>query len=201
VPDSEEIKLARLMPVLQAWWPHLAVLLARAAVPAPNLLVGHSLGGLFVQYYAAKHPAATAGIVLVDSTPTDHAAAAPILRDFSPGGRLWDPFSALAREIAASGTSQILARRHPVPRHVPILAATAGNLQQSSNASSSSEEIDEAQAWLIQRHRDAAAKSAVGRHVLMPDADHHSILINPEHAAVLARHILEFVETFCRHAQ
>jgi pimeloyl-ACP methyl ester carboxylesterase len=179
----------------------LAALLARTAVPAPYLRVGHSLGGLFVQYYAAKHPAATAGIVLVDSTHTDCAAAAPILRDFSPGGRLWDPFSALAREIAASGTSQILVRRHPVLRHVPVLAVTAGNLQLSSDPSSSSEELAEARAGLIQRRRDAAAQSAVGRHVLMPDADHHSILINPEHAAVLARHILEFAETFCRHAR
>jgi hypothetical protein len=159
------------------------------------------LGGLFVQYYAAKHPAVTAGLVLVDSTHTDHVRMAPMLRDFSPGGRRWDPFTAGVREFAAIGTSQILVRRHPVPRQIPILAVTAGNLPESVKSSLSSDEFAAFQAQCIQLHRDAAAQSAVGRHVLMPEADHGSILVNPEHAAVLVRHILEFAETFCRSAR
>jgi ATP-dependent Clp protease adaptor protein ClpS len=47
----------------------LATLLARAAIPPSYLLVGHSLGGLFVQYYAVTHPGDVAGLVLVDPTP------------------------------------------------------------------------------------------------------------------------------------
>jgi pimeloyl-ACP methyl ester carboxylesterase len=47
-------------------------LLQAAGIPAPYLLVGHSLGGLVVRLYAARHPDAVAGMVLVDSTPEDY---------------------------------------------------------------------------------------------------------------------------------
>jgi pimeloyl-ACP methyl ester carboxylesterase len=47
-------------------------LLQAAGVPAPYLLVGQSLGGLVVRLYAARHPEAVAGLVLVDPTPEDY---------------------------------------------------------------------------------------------------------------------------------
>lgn len=42
-------------------------LLAAAGEKGPFLLVGHSLGGLYVRHYATKFPAEVAGLVLVDS--------------------------------------------------------------------------------------------------------------------------------------
>jgi pimeloyl-ACP methyl ester carboxylesterase len=47
-------------------------ILEAAGVPAPYLLVGHSLGGLVVRLYGARHPDAVAGLVLVDPTPEDY---------------------------------------------------------------------------------------------------------------------------------
>jgi pimeloyl-ACP methyl ester carboxylesterase len=44
----------------------LHVLLGRAGVPPPYLLVGHSFGALVVRIFAARHPADVAGLVLVD---------------------------------------------------------------------------------------------------------------------------------------
>ena len=44
-------------------------LLTTAGVPAPYLLVGHSIGGLFTVLYARTYPDEVAGMVLVDSTP------------------------------------------------------------------------------------------------------------------------------------
>jgi pimeloyl-ACP methyl ester carboxylesterase len=41
--------------------------LARAEVPAPYVLVAHSLGGLFSRLYAQAYPGQVAGLVLVDS--------------------------------------------------------------------------------------------------------------------------------------
>lgn len=38
------------------------------SVPAPYLLVGHSLGGVYAQVFARRFPSATAGLVLVDTT-------------------------------------------------------------------------------------------------------------------------------------
>jgi len=45
----------------------LHTLLARSGVKPPYVLVGHSLGGLFVRLYAHEHPDQVAGMVLVDA--------------------------------------------------------------------------------------------------------------------------------------
>ena len=45
----------------------LHALLQAAEVPGPYVLVGHSLGGLFVRLYAATYPDEVAGLVLVDA--------------------------------------------------------------------------------------------------------------------------------------
>ncbi len=55
-PQSEDEVLADLHSLLSA-----------AGEKAPFLLVGHSLGGLYVRHYATKYPAEVAGLVLVDS--------------------------------------------------------------------------------------------------------------------------------------
>lgn len=55
-PRSAESVVADLHAVLQA-----------AGVPGPYVLVGHSLGGLFVRLYAATFPTEVVGLVLVDA--------------------------------------------------------------------------------------------------------------------------------------
>jgi pimeloyl-ACP methyl ester carboxylesterase len=52
-------------------------LLARAHVPGPYVLAGHSFGGLYVRTYAAKYPGEVAGLVLVDSTAAKSTPVAP----------------------------------------------------------------------------------------------------------------------------
>jgi pimeloyl-ACP methyl ester carboxylesterase len=47
----------------------LHALLAAASVPGPYILVGHSLGGLFVRLYAQTHADEVSGLVLVDAFP------------------------------------------------------------------------------------------------------------------------------------
>ncbi len=44
-------------------------LLSLAGARPPYVLVGHSLGGQYVQAYAARHPSKVAGILLVDARP------------------------------------------------------------------------------------------------------------------------------------
>jgi pimeloyl-ACP methyl ester carboxylesterase len=50
---------------------HLRTLLAAAGVPPSYILVGHSLGGLYVQMFAKRYPREVLGIVLLDSSSTD----------------------------------------------------------------------------------------------------------------------------------
>lgn len=49
----------------------LSGLLEQTGVPGPYVLAGHSLGGLFAEYYAAKHPDRIAGLILEESRPAD----------------------------------------------------------------------------------------------------------------------------------
>jgi pimeloyl-ACP methyl ester carboxylesterase len=49
----------------------LHTLLEVLALPGPYLLVGHSLGGAYVQHFAQQHPAEVAGMVLLDPAHED----------------------------------------------------------------------------------------------------------------------------------
>jgi pimeloyl-ACP methyl ester carboxylesterase len=46
----------------------LHILLTKANIRGPYVLVGHSLGGMLVRFYQAKYPSDVVGIVLVDSS-------------------------------------------------------------------------------------------------------------------------------------
>jgi pimeloyl-ACP methyl ester carboxylesterase len=49
----------------------LHALLAASDIRPPYILVGHSLGGLYVQMFARKYPRDVAGVVLLDSSSAD----------------------------------------------------------------------------------------------------------------------------------
>jgi pimeloyl-ACP methyl ester carboxylesterase len=55
----------------------LGTLLERAHLQGPYILVGHSLGGLNTRIFAGRHPAAVAGVVLVDSGHPDQFRRMP----------------------------------------------------------------------------------------------------------------------------
>jgi pimeloyl-ACP methyl ester carboxylesterase len=55
----------------------LHAVLGSLAISGPIVLVGHSLGGVYVRSYAARHMERVAGMVLVDSS---HEAQRPVLR-------------------------------------------------------------------------------------------------------------------------
>jgi len=52
-------------------------LLRVARVPAPFVLVGHSIGGLFARHYAARFPAEVAGLILMEPEHEDYDAYMP----------------------------------------------------------------------------------------------------------------------------
>ena len=52
-------------------------LLATAEIPAPYLLVGHSLGGAYARHYAKRFPGEVSGLVLIDPLHEDSASYWP----------------------------------------------------------------------------------------------------------------------------
>jgi len=55
----------------------LHTLLTRAGIEPPYVLVGHSIGGMYVRLYAHEHPEQVAGMVLVDATHEEQSARFP----------------------------------------------------------------------------------------------------------------------------
>lgn len=53
----------------------LSRLLSQSGVAGPYVLVGYSLGGLFAEYYAAKHPDRISALILEESRPAPYADA------------------------------------------------------------------------------------------------------------------------------
>jgi pimeloyl-ACP methyl ester carboxylesterase len=77
----------------------LHVLLERAHVPAPYVMAGHSLGGMFVLSYADRYPSQVAGAVLLDSMHPrqSHTAASDM-----------GPVLAVVPTLARTGLARLL---------------------------------------------------------------------------------------------
>ncbi len=101
-------------------------LLEAAGEHPPYLLLGHSLGGLYVQAYAARYPGEVAGLVLIDSTPPNHIQK---MEAEAPRDAKWlasvmaaspDPLQA---ELRALTNGQLGFREPPYPGPVIFLVA------------------------------------------------------------------------------
>ena len=72
-------------------------LLHAADVPAPYLLAGHSLGGLYAWHYALRFPAEVAALLLLDPAHEDYNAYMP--RQLTELRSGWDADQALPAEL------------------------------------------------------------------------------------------------------
>lgn len=85
----------------------LHTLLGNAGESAPYVLVGHSLGGVYVREYAARYPEDVVGMVLIDSSHEQQQARLPqAYTTWATGAQ--QPTLNLCRTLAPTGILRIL---------------------------------------------------------------------------------------------
>lgn len=92
-------------------------LLRRADIPAPYVLVGHSLGGMNARIYNGLYPGDVAGAVLVDAAHEDEPRRAPefMLAPFRPPRYLWRPIWVAGQTMRAVGLIRLMTPRVELP--------------------------------------------------------------------------------------
>ncbi len=147
--------------------------LRRLDLLPPYVLVGHSLGGLYVQFYARRYPQEVSGLVLVDSTHPQQFSG-----DGDPSGwPTWfrTAFHALLSETAEAEFAQIGATGAellmlPPPSGIPIVIL----LPDEPIDTNSSLALD------ADRKRKDMARLNPGAEVVIVHAGHGIPLDNPE---------------------
>jgi pimeloyl-ACP methyl ester carboxylesterase len=100
----------------------LHVLLDRANVPGPLILVGHSTGAQYVRIFAGRYPDEVVGMVLLDGQPAEALERLPAFPAFYDRLRR---VSALLPSVARLGVGRLL-----VPANVGSLPANARSLRE-----------------------------------------------------------------------
>lgn len=171
-------------------------LLRRARVPAPFVLAGHSLGGIFALSYADRYPAEVAGVALIDSMhpKQGHTAAdmrpaiavvptlarTGIARLFfhSEDGRPADQAQQLVRDIEQMPADLERAARLETLADRPLGVVTAGSGSQAG--------------W-SQEQNDLATLSRRSFHRTVAGATHGSLVLDPADARASSRAIEDVV--------
>lgn len=200
----------------------LAQLVEHADIRKPFILVGYSLGGLYARHYAQAHPQEVAGLVLVDTTPTaneiplvqidkvmrllrvfhwlarsgiaslylrlrgkfDDKARRAVLRFASP-----DFVPNMKAEMYAIADVQAEVERVAAQLRHPTLAVLAGlkPLRMTAEEFAKVRPLHDALAQI--------APAPLSRQVVVDTAHHGNLVNTPEHAALLAEHILAFARS------
>lgn len=151
----------------------LRTLLTQRGLSPPYVLVGHSLGGLYVQYYARNFPDEVAGLVLVDSSHWDQSARMPRRGLSGVVGAVISEvlvWGIASDEADAFELTQREVRESPPLRPMPLTVITAGlqgelwqDLQRELAAQlpDSQHTIAERSGHLIQQDQPELVSSAV----------------------------------------
>ena len=101
-------------------------LLRAAHLPGPYVLVGHSYGGMLARLFAHRHPAETAGVVLIDARgiQATHRQLAIWPKTEAPGIRR-QAFTPVQQGVNLAASETLLSRVRSLG-HTPLAVVTAG---------------------------------------------------------------------------
>lgn len=157
--------------------------LARRHIRPPYVLVGHSLGGLYMQYFARNYPREVAGLVLVDSSYWDQRlplvpGAAAVGRPADPppsrGSRMVVVFMPwiMRREIMGSAAAGAQVRASPPAAGIPTVVLSSTRRLKG--------ETPAAQAHEVRLQDDIAREFPRARHIRVPRSGHYIQRDRPE---------------------
>lgn len=176
----------------------LKALLEQAQVPGPYVLVGHSLGALNAQVFAARFPADVAGLVLLDPPPPAFLAGSEFKELGAMAEKMTAEWQAAADQGAAApdiaGRTQAVFFRMLASEHREMFGASArqaaaiatfGDLPLTVVAAGQAnpafgKSAAKFQAFWIEQSRALAGKSAKAKFVLAPEASHYLYVDAPE---------------------
>jgi len=156
----------------------LHALLAAADIHPPYILVGHSLGGLYMQMFARKYPKEVSGIILLDSSSTEAPSELKTRAKLVPGT------AAYLEEEGVAESNQQLGNAGPFP-DVPltVIAATDHGPY-----------FREWEPTLMRLQQQLAALSPQGSLIVAQDSGHDVQLDRPETVIEAVRRMVAAVQ-------
>ena len=157
--------------------------LRRRGIPPPYVLVGHSLGGLHMQYFARQYPDEIEGLLLVDSTHwNQHLDLRPDASD-AFGRRstvIFLPW-VMQRELNGSTRAgeQVVASPHASGVPTIVLSRTRALHGETPTSQALAQELQE----------EIAAAFPAARHVYVDDSGHYIQRDRPDVVVAAAREL------------
>jgi pimeloyl-ACP methyl ester carboxylesterase len=158
--------------------------LGRQKIKPPYVLVGHSLGGLYMQYFARNYPDEVAGLVLVDSTHWQEQLAMGNQANTPYNSRtavtLFMPWI-MRREISDSADAGKQVHSSPMAAGIPtiVLSSTRGPAG----------ETPPARALAARLQDEIAADFPAADHVRVNDSGHYIQKDHPEVVVAAVRRL------------
>jgi pimeloyl-ACP methyl ester carboxylesterase len=158
--------------------------LKRRGVLPPYVLVGHSLGGLYMQYFARQFPHEVSGLVLVDSTHWNQQLQLGLQAGGESGQQRLIMFSMpwiVRRELNDSAVAGEQVHDSPPAGNVPTIVLSRTRALHG--------ESPERQIQAVQLQDDIAASFPAARHVTVDASGHYIQRDRPEVVVAAAREL------------
>ncbi|MFE3576793.1 alpha/beta fold hydrolase [Lysinibacillus sp. NPDC059133] len=162
---------------------NLRILLKKAGVKPPYVLVGHSIGGLNVRLFASKYPEEVAGVVLLDSSHEDQNKILPPLFTKEVQEAYYNQFT-IEGSLNEIEESFEQVRTSKSFGNIPLIVVTGG-LQTFHTKESMA-------AWM-RLQEELANLSTIKQHIVVEDAGHAIHFDKPEVVIDTIRDILSIV--------
>ena len=169
----------------------LKALLDAASVPGPYVIVGHSLGGLNAQVFAAKYPQEVVGIVLLDPPPLSFIRGEQYTSLLAMADQMTAEWQAVADAGAESTDAEEKARavffKMIASEHREMFGESARLVSEISSFGDTpllvmaakkpnpvlEDLAEEYQEYWIEQSRSLSHKSSKGKFVLAEESTHH----------------------------